>query len=996
MATQKFTCPPTPASGQGTFSDNIVGLQLIAGGGFTQANFEFTTSISEKQNRNFDIGSFSDPINLDSLNIENLIESQAILSKNFQVYPNYDLSQITNFTEYGSLTKRISTSVTRIINFFPGALEVAQNTAKFITQTTAFNCAYDAVDNETSLEIYISSIRNPFDIDFSENAARNILLKEVEVSPLRDMTANFKKYSLYVQGNEYPVNYIYPTNDNSTTFTIIVEGNPFSGSQISYDYLVIRPNNSEVNSVFQQNLDPVENFLLNRNVVPIYTASFRTPKEMDNGNYVFTTQNVTFPLSGLWNLDIESQNFEIYLQKLSEFSTNLDEYKTNLISRFLTTGALKEFDTPDQKFEKILQIYGRSFDQTKTFITALANMTNVNYVVKNDIPSQLLKNLAETLGWKVNISPISNEQLLQNVFSPTTNLFPGLSKGQTPEELNYQYYRNLVLNSAYLFKSKGTRKSIECLLRLIGAPDALVEFNEYVYVADQRIDMSNFQQQFLQITGGSFTQQFPVLQTNNVYSILGNPATGFTTSSITVPVTTTREDYPVDLIGCPQMPATSDDFFFQIGGGWFESTPQHRMPEQVNLTNSVFTGNNPDYQTKLLPFNYGEEYLNRYRYFPYMNLGYTLRKISDNKKSWIDSQQILRNSFDANLNAYYVANEECLVLNVKNVDIFMNPAQGLIYDVWSMSREYNFPIPEQGLNYVPPSPCDIPNPYPKRGGIDWTEIVPKPKQKTFFEFAQTFWHNMINVRNRQFITDGKTGGYPTLQSIYWKYLESQQLIGVENGNFTYQTMIDYVNGLGTYWIRLIEQMIPATTIWTTGMKLENSIFHRQKFGWRRQTVCKILPPLCKPCGITTQAFVYDCPGQYIECGLYPWNSDPTVTSFGVLLSNLLQQYYLSENINFNDCLGLTILTNWYVDIRVNGVPIAQDYFFSGSGPAGVPTTGDWVDALDTTLLSLQTLGYSYVMNTQDETVLIYNNNCVPSNDDISINVGISFQVLCNG
>ncbi len=996
MATQKFTCPPTPASGQGTFSDNIVGLQLIAGGGFTQANFEFTTSISEKQNRNFDIGSFSDPINLDSLNIENLIESQAILSKNFQVYPNYDLSQITNFTEYGSLTKRISTSVTRIINFFPGALEVAQNTAKFITQTTAFNCTYDAVDNETSLEIYISSIRNPFDIDYSENAARNILLKEVEVSPLRDMTANFKKYSLYVQGNEYPLNYIYPINDNSTTFTIIVQGNPFSGSQISYDYLVIRPNDSEVNVVFQQNLDPVENFLLNRNVVPIYTASFRTPKEMDNGNYVFTTQNVTFPLSGLWNLDIESQNFEIYLQKLSEFSTNLDEYKTNLISRFLTTGALKEFDTPDQKFEKVLQIYGRSFDQTKTFITALANMTNVNYVVKNDIPSQLLKNLAETLGWKVNISPISNEQLLQNVFSPTTNLFPGLSKGQTPEELNYQYYRNLVLNSAYLFKSKGTRKSIECLLRLIGAPDALVEFNEYVYVADQRIDMSNFQQQFLQITGGSFTQQFPVLQTNNVYSILGNPATGFTTTSITVPVTTTREDYPVDLIGCPQMPATSDDFYFQIGGGWFESTPQHRMPEKVNLTNSVFTGNNPDYQTTLLPFNYGEEYLNRYRYFPYMNLGYTLRKISDNKKSWIDSQQILRNSFDANLNAYYVANEECLVLNVKNVDIFMNPAQGLVYDVWSMSREYNFPIPEQGLNYVPPSPCDIPNPYPKRGGIDWTEIVPKPKQKTFFEFAQTFWHNMINVRNRQFITDGKTGGYPTLQSIYWKYLESQQLIGVENGNFTYQTMIDYVNGLGTYWVRLIEQMIPATTIWTTGMKLENSIFHRQKFGWRRQTVCKILPPLCKPCGITTQAFVYDCPGQYIECGLYPWNSDPTVTSFGVLLSNLLQQYYLSENININDCLGLTILTKWYVDIRVNGVPIAQDYFFSGSGPAGVPTTGDWVDALDTTLLSLQTLGYSYVMNTQDETVLIYNNNCIPSNDEISINVGISFQVLCNG
>jgi hypothetical protein len=995
MAKTKFTCPPQVASGQGTFSDNLVGLQLIAGGGFTQANFEFSTSISEKQNRKFEIGSFSDPINLESMNIENLIEVQSILSKNFQVYPNYDLSQVTNFTEYGSLSKRISTSVTRIINFFPAALEVSKNNAKFVTETTAFNCLYDGLDDETTFDMYISSIRNPFDIDYSVNAARNILLKEIEISPLRDMTATFKNYSLYVNGKEYPLNYIYPTTENSTTFTIIVAGNPFSGNNISYDYLIIRPNDSQVNKVFQDNFDPVENFLLNRNVSPKYTANFKVPRETDAGNYVFTNELVTFPMSGLWNLDIESQNFEVYIQSLSDFSINLDEYKTNLISRFLTTGALKEFDTPDQKFEKVLQIYGRSFDQTKTFITALGNMTNVNYVVKNDIPSRLLKNLAQTLGWKTNISPISNEQLLQNVFNPTTNLFPGLSQGQTPEELNYQYYRNLVLNSAYLFKSKGTRKSIESLLRLIGAPEMLVEFNEYVYVADQRINMQDFDQQYLLLTGGTVTLQTPTLQTNNIFSILGNSVTGFTTSTVTIPVTAVREDYPVDLIGCPQMAEVSDNYFFQIGGGWFESTPQHRMPEEVNITQSVFTGNNPDYQTQLLPFNYGEEYLERYRNFPFMNLGYTLRKIADNKKSWIDVQPILRNSFDANMNSYYVANEECLVINVKNVDIFMNPAQGLVYDVWSMSNIYNFPIPEQGLNYVEPSPCNVPNPYPKKGGIDWTEIIPRPKQKTFFEFAQTFWHNMINVRNRQFITDGKTGGYPTLSSIYWNYLESQKLIGVKNDNFNYQTMIDYVNGLGNYWVRLIEQMIPATTIWTTGVKLENSIFHRQKFGWRRQTVCKILPPACKPCGITTQVFVYDCPGLYIECGLYPWTTNPTVNSFGVLLSNLLQQYYQEEGINPADCITLTIQTQWYVDLRLNGVVIAQDAFFNGSGPTSTPTSVDWVNALSTSMGSLQTLGYDYTIDSDNEIVYVFNNNCTPTNDDFSINVGVAFNVLCN-
>ena len=52
MAINKFTCPPQ-ASAQGSFSDNLVGLQLVGGGGLTQGNFEFTSSTAEKSNRTF-------------------------------------------------------------------------------------------------------------------------------------------------------------------------------------------------------------------------------------------------------------------------------------------------------------------------------------------------------------------------------------------------------------------------------------------------------------------------------------------------------------------------------------------------------------------------------------------------------------------------------------------------------------------------------------------------------------------------------------------------------------------------------------------------------------------------------------------------------------------------------------------------------------------------------------------------------------------------------
>ncbi len=53
MSRPFYKYPPVPSSGAGTFSDEIVGLQLVTGGGLTLANFQFTTSLSEKINTNF-------------------------------------------------------------------------------------------------------------------------------------------------------------------------------------------------------------------------------------------------------------------------------------------------------------------------------------------------------------------------------------------------------------------------------------------------------------------------------------------------------------------------------------------------------------------------------------------------------------------------------------------------------------------------------------------------------------------------------------------------------------------------------------------------------------------------------------------------------------------------------------------------------------------------------------------------------------------------------
>ena len=984
----KFFYPPRPGNGAGTFSDNIVGLQTVEGGGLTQGNFEFTTGVTEKVNRVFNVGAFSEPMSLDMMGIDSLEESRRILATQFRVYPNYDISQVLNFSMYGSLSKRFSVSITRIINYFPASLDIMFNNDDFITGNTAYDIAYDAQNDETYFKVNVDRINNPFDIDYSISAATNLSVRELTVSPYRNLYNTYLDYCVSINDNIFNVVAFTPSETLSLGYIeFYVSGAPFgtTATTINDDYQ-IRPNDYIVDKVFQESFDEVEKFLVNRLVRPEYTAVFQVPQQNEFGQTYTEYKQVTWPKQGVWNLDIRSFLFDRYLEEIQDIAINLDSFKTNLISRFLITDSLKEFDTLGQKAEKIFQIYGRSFDQIKQFIDGLAYMNSVNYNPSNDIPSELLVNLSRTLGWSSNFSPITNDDFLSSVFGNTsTPTYPGYARALTPTELNYAYYRNLILNASYLFKSKGTRRSVEFLLRLIGAPDSLIEYNEYIYLADQRINLDQFNTQWAQISGGTYVNNVPTYLSSDTYKIKGQLYTAFTSSATYEDVNIRLNDYPIDFEGYPKAPVNTETYFFQIGSGWYETTPQHRSPDQVQLTGNVFTGQNFNIQTQLAPFTYGQTYLNRYRNFPYMNEGFKLQKVVDNNKSWLADDDKIRVSTQGDYNAYYFVDNEKLVLNVKNVDIFLNPSQGILYDVWVQSREYDYPIPETGLTVN----------YPVPGGVDSTFVNPEPKKKTFFEFSQTFWENMINTRNRQYISDGKTGGYPTLQSIFWKYIESEQTVGLPNNKYTYQKLIDYVNGIGPYWTKLVEQMVPATTLWNGGVRLENSILNKQKFVYRRQRGCQFVLVPIDPCYITTSIFNYTSNTEYADFNIYPWfNGDVTVSNFSSILVNRVNNMLGESGLTLNQCYENSILSNWYVDLTIGGEQIIKEPFYTGYGLSDVPTNSQWRNALINYLPQLYNYGYTYYLD--GNTLTITNLASLTQNisDTVLLDVGINININC--
>jgi len=356
-----------------------------------------------------------------------------------------------------------------------------------------------------------------------------------------------------------------------------------------------------------------------------------------------------------------------------------------------------------------------------------------------------------------------------------------------------------------------------------------------------------------------------------------------------------------------------------------------------------------------------------------MNLGFGVTRVLDNKKSWADSETGFRNNFKGGLNSYYQVNDDRLVINSKNIEVFLNMGQGLVYDVWDMSRKVNYPIPDSGLT----------SNQQDTTGIDRTIIDPKPKSKTFFEFAQTFYKNMINVRNRQ----KSTYNYPSLQKIYWNYINSDETVNLPSNKYTYQKMIDFTDGLGDHWIKLLEQMVPASTLWSAGQKFENSVFDRQKVVWRKQRGCEIIPVPCIPCRLTGPIFTYDCVTKSITCDLSL--EDPSL-----LLNQVLQNTLTQNGYDQNQCDLNSLVSNWYGVIKLGDTLISQYSFFVGNGINQIPSENLWVNTTKQQLSGVTTYGLNFTES--GNTVQVFNAGCdtLFTEDSFSINIKIDLTLNC--
>jgi hypothetical protein len=195
----------------------------------------------------------------------------------------------------------------------------------------------------------------------------------------------------------------------------------------------------------------------------------------------------------------------------------------------------------------------------------------------------------------------------------------------------------------------------------------------------------------------------------------------------------------------------------------------------------------------------------------------------------------------------------------------------------------------------------------------------------------------------------------------------------------------------------VEQVIPASTLWMGGQKMENSVFHRQKVVWRRQRGCEIVPVPCTPCEIQGPLLPYDCIDQTLDCYIYPWlesSSSTTAESFQSILYNQVTALVSTSGYTTSECNLNSIVSNWYVDLRLDSDILVQEQFFTGYGINGAPTNAQWETALNEKLQYLYQDGLDYSIN--GDIITISNSGCMDefSNKTLYLNIGINISINC--
>lgn len=569
---------------EGDFSPDLVGQQFTQGTAlFTLGNFSITTNLEPTLAKDFVTGGeWSDYYSLSTLNLTQT-QSEELDSNIKKVQLNYDNTLIDRFVYFGSFVNLLQSSIEEVILNWPASIYLDAN-LNIAAKNTVLSYTYNSISNRSEFLLPVSTIKNNFGLIYDDNTYY------VSSEGIKNLKFSYTQYEIQNDfGSFSVVSYTGSTTANPYV-RVSVKGEAWptlTSSTFGTFYYHLKPNDKQI-SIFYNKIDDLSKLLINTQTKPKFKLTLNVPYTSENGIETINTQDFIWPSTDGYNIDIDGNFYKNYITKIMNAAQAFDDTKTNIVARRLVSESIQEYDTPGQgdeftgrKINKLLKVYGREFDEVKKYIDGISFANVVTYNKKDNTSDNLVKDLAKNLGLDV-IETIFGEDfnILSYITSQNGSPFSGHTRDLSPKEIEIEFWRRLVINAWWLYKSKGTRKVLEFFLKLFGISECMVNLDEIVYLAKDKLSFRN------------------VLDLLNAYGENTQGPTNITTNVDFLGVDITSI-YPLDIFGFPSPLPNNSNMWFQSDGFWWNGG-----------TDSTI-GNNPH----LGPYDFGSRYINNFRCF---------------------------------------------------------------------------------------------------------------------------------------------------------------------------------------------------------------------------------------------------------------------------------------------------------------------------------------------------------------------------------------------
>ena len=124
--------------------------------------------------------------------------------------------------------------------------------------------------------------------------------------------------------------------------------------------------------------------------------------------------------------------------------------------------------------------------------------------------------------------------------------------------------------------------------------------------------------------------------------------------------------------------------------------------------------------------------------------------------------------------------------------------------------------------------------------IDFDKLTTEPLSgaSTNEKFDLMMNTELVDAKNRKTLSS-----YPTLRALYDRYFQNKTT------PYNYESMDNVSKLIDNNWIDVIEQLVPATTIWGSVKVYSNTVFDQQKFTYKKGSLFTCVDTLCNLDGI---------------------------------------------------------------------------------------------------------------------------------------------------